>query len=230
MDRLRTPFLVIALLAFFLNVLMEVGSLALLGSRNETGLTSPGLGIPMLAFMDGIVCFTLLMMTLAVALSARIFGAVQGIITFIVMLLTLLGGVFCVFLALSLLVLMVSLLLAVPFGTIAYFAAYADFETGEARAVLAAIMFLKLLAALCIFLAQQNFLAVKGLVFLILCSFLASFIVSLLHAFPPSFLVSITDAIAAIIVGIIALIWALTKLVGAIPGMLKGLRLDRHLS
>jgi len=210
--------------------MIEIGSLAFLGSESQTDLTSPGLGILMLSFMDGIVCFTLLMMTLAVVVPARVFGAIQGIITFIIMLLTLIGGIVSIFVAVGLLVLMITLLAAVPFGTAVYFATYADFEVNEARIALAAIFFLKTVGVICIFLAQQKFLAVKGLVFLLLSSFLVGFIVSLLHAFPPGFLVSITDAIAAIVVGIIAVIWALVKLIGSIPGVIKGLRLDRHVT
>ena len=197
MDRLRTPFLVVALIAFFLICLCELGSLALLGSENDTDLTSPGLGIPMMAFTDGIVFSTLLMMTLAVVISPQVFGAIQGIISFIVMLLTVIGGIIAIYIAFGLLMLMFSLLMAVPFGTAVYFAAYADFEVGEARAVLSAILLFKIVAVVCVFLAQQKFLEVKGLVFLVLCSFLAGFVISLLHALPPGFLVSITDAVKA---------------------------------
>lgn len=204
--------------------------MAFLDAENRTDLASPGLGIVMLSFMDGIVFFTLLMMTLAVVVPARVFGAIQGIITFIIMLLTLIGGIVSIFIAVGLLVLMVTLLAAVPFGTAFYMATYGTFALTEARAALAAIFFFKTAGIVCIFLAQQKFLAVKGLVFLLLSSFLVGFIVSLLHAFPPGVLVSIADAIAAIIVGIIAAIWAMLKLIGSIPGVIKGLRLDRHVT
>ena len=91
-------------------------------------------------------------------------------------------------------------------------------------------MALKMLAVYALFLAHQKFFAVKGLVLLLLSSLLANLVVSLLHAIVPGFLVSITDVVAAIIIGIIAIIWALSKLIGAIPASIKGLRLDRHVS
>src|SRR5262249_46401644 len=140
------------------------------------------------------------------------------------------GCIGLIFLALLLLTLMVTLLLAVPFGTIAYFAAYADFGVGAARLTLGIIMALKIAMVIFLILAQQQFIAVKGLVLLLLTSFLASIVVSLLHSIVPGFLVSILDSIAAIVVGVLGGILALTKLVGAVPGIVKGLRLDRHVT
>jgi hypothetical protein len=125
---------------------------------------------------------------------------------------------------------MVTLLLAVPFGTIAYFATYADFEIAEARATLGVLMLLKVCVVILLVLAQQRFITVKGLVLLLLTSFLANIVVSFLHGLVPLFLVSILDAIAAIVVGVLAAIWALIKLIGSIPGIYKGLRFDRHVT
>jgi hypothetical protein len=89
---------------------------------------------------------------------------------------------------------------------------------------------LKVAVVILLFLAQQRFVTVKGLVLLMLTSLLANIVVSFLHGLVPLFLVSILDAIAAIIVGVLAAIWALIKLIGSIPAILKGIRLDRHLS
>lgn len=230
MDSLRTPFLVAASIAFFLVVVIELGSLAIIDHGAATNLSTPGLGIPALALMDGIVFFTFLMMTLAVAVPERLLGAIQGIVTFVVMVCTLVGGIVVVMVAIGLLILMITLLMAVPFGTAFYMATYSTFDTGAARATLAAVMFLKIVAVVCVFLAQQKFLEVKGLVLLILSSFLVSLVVSVLHALVLDILVSIADAAAAIVVGIVALIWALVKLIGSIPGIVKGLRVDRHVT
>ena len=43
----------------------------------------------------------------------------------------------------------------------------------------------------------------------------------------PIILVSITDALAAIIVGILALIWAITMLIGSLIAVIRALRVDR---
>lgn len=229
MDRLRTPFLIVALILAIVIVLIEVGSQWYVVG-DATQLPTPGLGLPYLALVDGILLYTLAFFGLALVIPARIFGALQGIMTFIVMLLILFGSIVLIFVALGLLVLMVTLLMAVPFGTIAYFAAYADFDIDAARWTLGVLMLLKVWVVIMLFLAQQQFIAVKGLILLLLTSFLANIVVSFLHGLVPLFLVSILDAIAAIIVGVLAAIWALIKLIGSIPGIVKGLRFDRHLS
>jgi hypothetical protein len=230
MDRLRTPFLIVAVILLFVIVLIEMGSRLYIGSGSTIELPTPGLGVPYLALVDGIVLFIIGMFGLALVVPPRLFGAIQGIISFVFTLLMLLASVFLIFAAIVLLMMMVTLLLAVPFGTIAYFAAFADFDIGAARATLGVLMFLKVAVVILLFLAQQRFVTVKGLVLLMLTSLLANIVVSFLHGLVPLFLVSILDAIAAIIVGVLAAIWALIKLIGSIPAILKGIRLDRHLS
>ena len=54
-------------------------------------------------------------------------------------------------------------------------------------------------------------------------SFLANLIVSFLHGLVPFPLVSITDAVAGIIVGILALIWAIVILIGSINAVIQAL-------
>lgn len=229
MDALRKPFLFIAVILMFLAILVELGSLAFIGEE-VNNLPAPGLGIAYLALLDSVVFFTAALFAAAVVFPARIMGAVQGIVTFVFFLILVIAAIASIFVAVGLLMLMVSLLLAIPFGTIAYMAAFADFEVNAARATLGTLMLLKLGFAIFLVLAQQQFLMVKGLVFLVICSLVANVIVSFLHGIVPGFLVSITDAIAAIVIGIIAAIWALSKLIGSIPGILKGLRLDRHVA
>ncbi len=82
---------------------------------------------------------------------------------------------------------------------------------------------LKIVAAICLPLAQQRFLKLKSLILLVATSFLATIVVSFLHGFVPGPLVSITDALAAIIVGILALIWAVVILIGSINAVIQAL-------
>lgn len=230
MDRLRTPFLVAAAIVSLLTVLVELATLAWFGGDGGK-LPTPGLGIPYLALVDGIVLFTVVLLALAVFASAEILGMVQGIATVIASFLLLIASIVLIFKALLLLTLMVTLLLAVPFGTIAYLAAYGDFDVGAARITLGVLFTLKIATVVLIFLAQQRFITVKALVLLLLSSLLANIVVSFLHGFPvPDFLISILDAVAALVVAIIAVVWSLVKLIGSIPGAIKGLRVDRHFS
>lgn len=230
LNTIEKPLFIVALILLAIAVLMEVGSLAVLGSTGVEDVPRPGLAISYLALVDGLLLYTLTLIALGFLLPGRVHGSVQGVITFIVSLLALIGSIVLIFVAIALLILMVSLLLAVPFGTIVYFAAYATFEVGAAATTLGLIMTLKLFCAGFLVFSYLRFLQNKGLIFLFLTSFLASIIISFLHGFVPGFLASITDAIAAIVVAILAIIWALILLIGAIPAIIKVLRVDRAIS
>ena len=119
---------------------------------------------------------------------------------------------------------MVTLLLAFPFGTIAYLIIWGSFPRGEAAAVLALLMFLKLVFAGTLVAAQPRFVQNKGLVALVLTSLVANVVVAFLHALVPGVLVSILDAVAAIVVAIVAIVWAIVLLIGSIPAIVTAVR------
>ena len=217
---LRKIPLLIALALTVLVVLVELGSPLILGA----GDGPPGRGIPYLALVDVILAYTILLVALPIVVPDRIQGKVQGIVTLVGSIVLLIVAFLLTLLALAALLLMVSLFLAVPFGTIAYLAAFGDFGTGRAAVLLSLLMVLKL--AFCVFLviAQQRFLQNKGLVLLVITSLVATIIVSFLHGLVPGELVSITDALAAIVVGIIAIVWAIVLLIGSIPAVLRAIK------
>ncbi len=234
LDSIRKPFLIVAIILLTLAVLAELGSAFYIDANSSNGaqqyqVGTPGLGIPYLALLDGLLLFTLALIGLSLIIPERIHGRIQGIATFIVALLTLLGGIVMLIAAIGLLMLMISLLMAIPFGTIVYFAVYADFDTTPAAITLSLIMFLKLGFCIFLILAHQRFLQNKGLVLMILTSLLATIILNFLHSLVPGFLVSITDDIGAIIITILAIIWSIVFLIGSIPSVIKALRVDRAL-
>jgi hypothetical protein len=233
-DTLRKPFFIIAAVLLILAVLAELGSGLYIDAESQNAaqfaVADPGLGIPYLAILDGLLLFTIALIGAPLIISDRVHGRIQGIITFIVALLTFIGSLVMIFTALGLLLLMVSLLMAIPFGTIVYMARYAVFDKTAAAITLSLIMGLKLGFAVFLILAHQRFLENKGLVLIILTSFLATIILSFLHGFVPRFLVSITDDIGAIIIAILAAIWALFYLIGSIPAIIKALRVDKALT
>jgi hypothetical protein len=141
-----------------------------------------------------------------------------------------LGSIVMIFSALGLLMLMVSLLLAIPFGTAVYMIKYADFARPAAVVTLSLIMAFKLGFVVFLVLAHQRFLENKGLILIILTSFLATIILSFLIGIVPRFLVSITDDIGALIIAVLAAVWALFYLIGAIPAIIKALRVDKALT
>lgn len=187
----------------------------------------PGLAIPYLAMLDGLVVFVVALIAASLFIPQRIEGRGQGCVTFIVALLILIASITFLFVAFNLLLLMVSLFLSVPFGTITYLALFGFFDRGGATVVLSFLLMLKLGFVVCLILAQQRFLENTGLVLLVLTSLLAGVIISFLHGFVPGFLVSITDALAAIIVAILAALWSIFFLIGSLPGIVKALRVDR---
>ena len=188
---------------------------------------TPGMGIPYLALVDGLLLLTLALMGASLLIPERVHGRVQGLATLIGAGVALLTGIGLLFAAIGLLITMVSLLAAVPFGTIAYLAVWGFFNRGGAAGTLGLLMTFKLAAGVCLVLAHQRFLQNKGLVLLFLTSLLANAVVSFLHGLVPGILVSITDAVGAIIVSILGLIWAVLLLVGALVSIVKVLRLKR---
>jgi hypothetical protein len=227
-DKLRIPFFCASVVCLVIVFAIELGAQFFL-SADKGSLATPGLGIMYLAWLDWLLLFTILLMGTALIVPDRIHGRIQGIITFIVALLTLLGTLVAIFTAFGLLMLMVSLLLAVPFGTAVYFAEFADFKVGAAATTLACIMIFKIAFAIFLLLAHQRFLQNKGLVLLLATSLVATILLGFLHGIAPPFLAYITDDIGALISAILAAIWALFFLIGSIPAVIKALRIDRAL-
>lgn len=230
LDHLRRPFFVLALVCLGLAWLVELGSSAVLGddgAARSLDLPTPGFGVPYLALLDGLLVLSLVLIALALLLPERIHGRTQGIVTLILSILFALGSLFAALAALIALILMVSLFLAPIFGTIAYMAMFAHFDRAGASAALSLAMFLKLMFVLFLVLAHQRFLKNKSLVLITLTSLLATWLVALLHAFPPLVLASITDALAGLIVAVLALIWAILYLLFSIFSVIRVLRVDR---
>lgn len=257
LDSLRKPFLIVAIVLMVLAVLLELGAgfllaprppaAANLGDLNEQAgvpedeaisvgemlrlqqenKAPPGMAIFYMALLDGLVLFTVGLMGLGLVLPERVTGRLQGLATLIVSFLVLIGGFFMLLKAFVLLMVMVSLFLAAPFGTLAYLAIYGFFDRGGAAVTLSLLMLLKLGFAVCLVLAHQRFLQIKRIIALVLTSLLANVVISFLHGLVPGFLVSITDAIAALVVDILALIWALVMLIFSLVSIVKVLRLRR---
>jgi hypothetical protein len=183
----------------------------------------PGYAITALIAFDGMAFLGLFWMGAGLVISRRLVGRVQGIVSLIAALLTILGAIIAVLALIALLMVMVGLFLAPPFGTIAYLAIWGFFSRGSAAATLGLLLGLKLAAGVLLLLAQQSFLKNKGLVVVLALSLLLNVVVSFLHGFPPRILVSITDVIAALVVLIVAILWAILVLIGSIVAVIKAI-------
>jgi hypothetical protein len=167
----------------------------------------PGRAIPAMAMLDGILLLVTILWAVQVFLGNNVYSAVAATATCIVNLLLIIAGIIAIFLAIAFLLLMVGLLLAVPFGTLAYLALFGFFNRGGAAAALGILLALKVGYIICFGIAQKDLRV--AMILLALTSLLANVIIGFLHGFLPSFLTSITDDVAAIIVLILAVIWAL---------------------
>jgi len=225
LEDLRKPFFIVSLICIGLAVLVELGSMAVItkhvAATSSFDAPTPGRGIPTLALLDGLVFYATIIMGLALIIPERIQGRLQGIVTLVVAVILLLAAIPVVIGEIALLILMVSLLLSPPFGTIAYVIAFGNFDTDGARIAISTILLLKILFAVFLVLAHQRFLQNKGLMLIIITSFVATLVLSFLQGFVPGILVSITDDIGAIIICILAIIWDLIYVLGGIISVVK---------
>jgi hypothetical protein len=246
---LRRPFFVAAVVVFAFVVLAELGLSILLGSTAvepvspgvaaELGVPAdvfikteradsepPGSGIAFLAFLDGLLLFTVLMLGLSLIMDLRLYGRFQGIVTLVVTFLWVVGAFIAALLAVAKLFLMFGLFVATPFGTIAYLALWGSFPKSQAAAILALLLFLKILFAVLLILSQPKFFKVTGLVLLLVVSLLLQIVLGLIHGFLPRPLVSIGDQFWALVTVVVALVWALVMLISSIPAIINALRVS----
>lgn len=186
----------------------------------------PGIGITALLAVDAIVGFGVLMRLLELVIPLHIHSRVRLVLGLILSLVVIIGGLIALFALIAYLLVMVSMFLAAPFGTIAYLAIWGSFDTGAAAGVLMGIVVAKVAYIVLLVLSQQRYLQRKMILLFWLCSLLATIVVIIMHGIVPSILVSITDCIAAIVAVIIALVLAIIELLGGLVGVvgeIKGL-------
>lgn len=225
MDTLRTPLFVIAAVCLALAIGVELGSgLLLPGPPGRSDLPAPGHGIGYLAILDLVLAYGVFTMMLGLLLPRAVQGRLQGILGVVFSLLGLLASIVLAYVALSLLSLMVALLLAPPFGTAAYLAAWGSFPRGQAALTLSLVMVLKLLFCVLLLLSHPRFLQHKGLLVLCALSLLSTWLLGFLHGFVPRFLASIADVLAALVFAIVGAVWLVLLLIGSILAMLASIR------
>jgi hypothetical protein len=224
MDKLRVPFFLGALACAAIALAIELGSLSLEAFPQLAAFLRvdqpPGVGIPAIALVDIMLVFTLGMMALSLKVPEAIMGRVQGCATVIVSCMVATAAIVMIFLALGLLFLMIGLI-ASFFGIFVYLAVFAHFPRGAAAGILGVLLMLKVATGICLLLAHQRFVQATGLLLILITSLVLGIVIAFLHDLVPGLLVSITDAVGAIIVGIVAVIWAIVLLIGGVIGVLK---------
>jgi hypothetical protein len=239
---IRAPFLLLAVVVLAMVVLVEIGSSLVVGGGSrvadlaeqaaeldvevEAGSVTepPGRGITYLALVDVVLLYSVGLMGAGLVVPERLLGRAQGVATFIGSIVLIVVALILLIIAFVELLIMVTLLAATPFGTIAYLALWGFFPKGDAAVLLGLILFLKLLAVVCLVLAHQRFLRFKRLMVLVATSFGCTLLVVFLHGLVPSVLVAILDNVAAIVIAVVAIIWAIVLLVGSIFSIVSTVR------
>lgn len=189
------------------------------------GLDRPGVGITAIGYLDLIFLYTLALIALDfLPVVPAAYARIHGIVTLVLSVLGFIGALALAFLTFTLLMTMVSLLVTVPFGTIAYLAIWGSFDTTGAKVVLSLTMLLKLAGVGMILVASPSFLKNKGFMLLVICSLGLTFVLGLLHTIPPGFLVSITDALGALVTIIVLIVWIVVLLISSISAILRAIR------
>ncbi len=225
MDALRKPFFFFAILTMALVVIFEIAALGYIQNPVATNDATSSLTILYLALVDGALLYTIIWMGIALLPQRFVISRVQTILTLVLSFFSALGTIALVFITFGLIMLMVGLLLAIPFGTIAYFIKFADFPADIAVGALSFIMLLKLFFVVFLALAHQGFLKNKSIIILIALSLGLTWFGSFLIAFPPSFLASITDAVAALIIAVIAFVRFVLLCISSSIGIVRSLKI-----
>jgi hypothetical protein len=220
---LRLPFFIVACICLLLALLVEIAGGQAFTSLFFTDKDTPGHAINALALVDGVLLYSLFWMLLSIVFPRGVTGRAQGCITLFVSFFGCLGTLALIFAAFALLMLMLSLLVAVPFGTIIYLAAWGHFARGAAASTLALVMILKIAFLILLVVAHQRFLQNKGLLVLVGVSLGLTWLIGFVHAFLPIILVSIGDQLMALVICIVAAIWLLLLLIGALIATIKAI-------
>ena len=192
-----------------------------------------GFGIRSLAFVDGILLFSLLIMALSIVLTKglplvfpkavmdrippeSIHAKSQGCLSLIFAILLILAALAFLAVVIAKLMTMVMMLLSFPFGTLLYLIIFGSFPRGAMNAVLSLLFVLKIVLGVVLLLAHQKFIENLSLVIGFLAALVGNLIVTILYTIVPGFLVSITDAVSAVIITIVGIILAIILLVLAL--------------
>jgi len=219
---MKKPLAIIAVVALLLATLVEAGS----AIAQSLGVTSdpPGVAILTLVAVDIALLLRFALTTFGTLVSGSVQGKIDGLATLVAGILLILFGITTALIALGMLMMMLGLVLAAPFGTLIYMGLFGSFATGAASALLSLAMLLKLGAMAAFAFWNIHVLRSKSTVLLALTSLLSSALISILHGIVPRFLVSITDAIAAIIIGIICIVWGIVLALLGVPAVFRAAR------
>jgi hypothetical protein len=175
-----------------------------------------GCAIGAMTAFDLLVLMTLSLIAAPLVIGNAATGRTQGVATLIMSLSIFSFAVIEIIVVITMLSLMlVSLYLILP-----YLVYYAVFPFGPVTALLPLIMIFKIAFAFTLVVAHPKFLENFGLVILVATSIGLGALVGILHALP-HIMVPIVDAVAGLLILIVAAIRALAFALGALPAIKK---------
>jgi hypothetical protein len=189
-----------------------------------------GFGVRSLQYVDALLLFTMILMAMVLFIPRLVphytgyHAKLQGIVTLIFSIIMILAAIVFLLYVIARLVIMITLLLSFPFGTLVFLIIYGHFPRAAMTAVLSLIFFLKILFGALLILAHQDFIKNLTFVLYILASLAANLIVAFLYGIVPGILVSITDAIAAVVVIIFGIILELMMAIGAVVSIFSAFK------
>lgn len=189
----------------------------------KTGLgdpdAPPGLAIRALALVDGLVLWTVGLFASATLMRQSLHTRIRAIATPIFCLIVLIVAIVMIIAAIGTLMLMLSLLLSVPFGTIVYLILFGSFRTGVLVGTLGVVSFLRGLGLLLLLGSSWRYLKNKSLILMIGTGYLCGIIAGFALGLTPGIVHAIVDAVLAILFSVFAAIWALILLIRSLPGI-----------
>jgi hypothetical protein len=225
---MRKVFVVLSLVFLIVAVAVESGASwigELLSRLRDEGTPEPiGMAIPIAVAIDIALLSRIGLTAFGNVVSGFWQGKLDGIVTFIVGLILLISGIAAALAALGVLMLMLGLFFSVPFGTAIYMAIFGGFGRAEAAAVLSLVMVFKITSLVLFVIWNLRVVKSLGIVLLAATSLIMTALIGLLHGIVPGPLVSITDAIGAIIVGIVSLIWGIVLLILGLIAFINAIR------
>lgn len=225
---MRKVFVILSLVFLVIAVAVESGASWIgewLSQLRREGTPEPvGMAIPIAVAIDAALLSRIGLTAFGNVISGFWQGKLDGLVTFVVGVILVISGFRAIVVALGLLMLMLGLFFSVPFGTAVYMALFGGFGRAEAAAVLSLVMTLKIISLVLFVVWNVRVVKSLGIVLLAATSLIMTALIGLLHGIVPGPLVSITDAIGAIVVGIVSLIWGIVLLILGLIAFINGIR------
>jgi hypothetical protein len=184
------------------------------------GADNPGLAIPAIGLLDGLLLLSLALMALGEVSPATVARTGGPLVLLAGIVVIVLGMVMAVA-AVVQLTFMLGLLASPLFGQAVYMALFGSYPRGSAQASLALLMTLRLAGGGALLLWSRSVLQAKGFVLLLLSALAAGVMVSFLLGMVPRVLASVTDAIGAIVVCLVAILWGVVEVVSGARSTLR---------